>query len=100
MSHPVRIIIEGQTRDGKTFRPSDWSERLGDLLAEFGRDQRIQYSPLLRPVIRNGVRSIAMDDRIQAHHPAIYQQIMQFAESNKLKIVYEGEGPVMHANAA
>lgn len=100
MPRAVRIIIEGQTNDGKTFRPSDWSERLGDLLAQFGRDQRIRYSPLLQPVIRNGVRSIAMDDRLQSHRPDIYQQIMHFAEANKLKIVYEGEGPVMHANAA
>lgn len=100
MPQPLRIIIEGQTNEGKTFRPSDWSERLSDLLAQFGRDHRIQYSPLLRPVIRNGVRSVAMDDRIQSHHPAVFQQIMQFAEANKLKVVYEGAGPALHANAA
>jgi hypothetical protein len=25
---PREIFIQGRTRDGKTFRPSDWAERL------------------------------------------------------------------------
>ncbi len=96
----LRIIIEGQTTDGKTFRPSDWSERLCDLLAAFGRDQRICYSPLLLPMIRDGLRCVVVDDSMQSAHPHLYQQIMDFAQSNRLIIIYDGEGPALRANAA
>jgi len=95
-----RIIIEGQTQDGKTFRPSDWSERLCDLLAAFGRDQRIRYSPLLQPLIRDGLRCVVVDDRLRSAHPYLFQQIMDFAQSNRLNIIYDGEGPAVQANAA
>jgi len=95
-----RIIIEGQTQDGKTFRPSDWSERLCDLLAAFGRDQRIRYSPLLQPLIRDGLRCVVVDDKLRSAHPYIFQQIIDFAQSNRLVIIYDGEGPAVQANAA
>ena len=95
-----RIIIEGQTQDGKTFRPSDWSERLCDLLAAFGRDQRIRYSPLLQPLIRDGLRCVVVDDKLRSAHPYIFQQIIDFAQSNRLVIIYDGEGPAVRANAA
>lgn len=100
MPRPVRVIIEGQTKEGKAFRPSDWSERLGDLLAYFGPDQRIRYSPLLMPVIRNGLRCVAMDTSLQATRPDIYNQIMKFAESNRLNVFTDGAGPVEHRDAA
>jgi len=100
MHSPLRIIIEGQTQDGKTFRPSDWSERLCDLLASFGRDQRIRYSPLLLPMIHDGLRCVIVDDSLRATHPSLYQQIIDFAQSNRLNIIYDGEGPAVHANAA
>ncbi len=100
MPHKERVIIEGQTRDGKTFRPSDWSERLGDLLAEFGRDQRIRYSPLLHPIMRKGVRCIAMDMDLKSTHPEVFKHVMEFAESNRLVVHHDGFDPVAHADAA
>ena len=100
MRSPLRIIIEGQTQDGKPFRPSDWSERLCDLLASFGRDQRIRYSPLLLPMIRDGLRCVIVDDSLRSAHPSLYQQIIDFAQSNRLNIIYDGEGPAVQANAA
>lgn len=100
MRAPPRIIIEGQTKDGKAFRPSDWSERLCDLLASFGRDQRIRYSPLLQPLIRDGLRCVVVDDSLRSSHPYLFKQIMDFAQSNRLNIIYDGEGPAVHANAA
>ncbi len=87
MSIHARIIIEGQTTDGKAFRPSDWAERIVDLLAVFGRDQRIKYSPLLLPVIRNGLRCVAIDSSLKNARPDIFGQVMSFAEANHLKII-------------
>ena len=100
MRSHLRIIIEGQTTDGKMFRPSDWSERLCDLLADFGRDQRIHYSPLLQPLIRDGMRCVVMDDCLRAAHPNLYQQIIDFAQSNRLIVIYDGQGPAAQATAA
>lgn len=100
MRASLRIIIEGLTQEGKTFRPSDWAERLCDLLATFGRDQRIHYSPLLQPSIRDGVRCVVVDDQLRSAHPAVFQHIMDFAQSNRLIIIYDGKGPAVHANAA
>lgn len=37
------IIIEGITDQGKTFRPSDWAERMSGSLASF-KNSRIRYS--------------------------------------------------------
>jgi hypothetical protein len=97
--HP-RIIIEGKTQEGKIFRPSDWAERLGDLLAQFGRDQRIHYSPLLQPIIRDGLRCVAIDVRLESAHPNVYQHVIEFAQSNRLNIIDDSVDPLLHANAA
>ncbi|RIX67821.1 DUF3579 domain-containing protein, partial [Acidovorax cavernicola] len=29
------LFIQGLTRDGKTFRPSDWAERLAGVMSQF-----------------------------------------------------------------
>ena len=46
----VEFVIQGLTLDGKPFRPSDWAERLCGVMAAFGGDHRMQYSPYVHPV--------------------------------------------------
>ena len=58
-----KIIIEGVTESGRKFRPSDWAERMSGALSTFGRDQRIQYSPLLQPMTVKGIKCVAIDPR-------------------------------------
>ena len=29
------VVIHGLTREGRTFRPSDWAERLAGVMAQF-----------------------------------------------------------------
>ena len=41
----VEIIIEGLTRAGKPFRPSDWVDRTCSTYATFGPDKKLKYSP-------------------------------------------------------
>ena len=60
-----KIIIEGITENGRKFRPSDWAERMSGALSTFGRDQRIQYSPLLQPLTVKGVKCVAIDPRLK-----------------------------------
>lgn len=81
------ILIEGQTKDGKKFRPSDWAERMSGALSTFGRDQRIQYSPLLKPVTVNGLKCVAMDAELQQINPDVYHHIMNFVKRNELSVL-------------
>ena len=80
-----RIIIEGVTEQGETFRPSDWAERMSGNLSTF-RNRRIYYSPLLQPGIKNGNKCVILDASLKASNPALYQSILEFAHANHLRI--------------
>jgi len=85
------IIIQGITEDGRKFRPSDWAERMSGMMSSFGDDHRIHYSPKLRPISHEGAKCIALDTSLKESHPAIYRQIMDFAERNGLTIIQSPE---------
>ncbi|MFC3908756.1 DUF3579 domain-containing protein [Legionella dresdenensis] len=83
------IVIEGVTSQGKTFRPSDWAERMSGAMASF-KNKRIQYSPLLQPSVNDeGHKCILLDPRLKEDSPEIYQAIIDFARENNLKICGE-----------
>ena len=82
-----KIVIEGVTTGGKKFRPSDWAERMSGALSTFGKDHRIQYSPLLQPLTVNGIKCVALDPSMQDIHPEMFNYIMHWAEANQLKVV-------------
>ncbi len=81
------VIIQGLTSDGRKFRPSDWAERISGMLARFGNDHRIIYSPQLKPVAIEGIKCIAMDGNLETQNPEIYKQVMNFATRNNLNIL-------------
>ena len=83
----ARIIIEGITQDGLKFRPSDWAERMCGALSKYGRDHRINYSPMLHPLSINGIKCVSIDPEIQTLNPEMFSYIMQFANENKLSII-------------
>ena len=84
------LIIQGETQDGKKFRPSDWAERMSGMLSTFSDNHRIHYSHLLRPISLNGTKCIVLYKSLEESHPAIYKQIMDFAIRNML-IIKEDE---------
>lgn len=81
----AKILIEGVTDTGETFRPSDWAERMSERLSTFHK-RRIHYSPLLQPSVKDGHQCIVLDPKLKETNPLLYQSILEFAESNKLKI--------------
>jgi hypothetical protein len=85
-----KIIIEGMTHDGRKFRPSDWAERMSGSLSTFGRDHRIQYSPMLQPLTLNGVKCIALDPRMKECCPEMFSYITGWANNNNLVITEIG----------
>jgi len=88
---PKEVIIEGLTRGGKTFRPSDWVDRMCSTYASFGADKKIRYSPYLKPRVVNGVRCLAVDLKLKDVNAEGYEQLMHFAEENQLNIL-DAEG--------
>jgi hypothetical protein len=83
------IVIEGRTAQGKTFRPSDWAERMSGSLASF-KNSRIRYSPLLQPSVNSeGYPCVLLDPKLKESSPQLYQSILDFAKANSLKICGE-----------
>lgn len=83
-----KIIIEGVTEEGKTFRPSDWAERVSGNLSTF-KNRRIFYSPLLQPSTKGGHSCVVLDPALKDSNPDLYQHILDFAKTNRLKICGE-----------
>ncbi len=86
-----KILIQGVTKQGKTFRPSDWAERMSGSMASF-KNSRIHYSPLLQPSTNSeGYKCVLLDPKLKESSPEIYQAILDFAKTNELKICGEDE---------
>ncbi len=85
-----KIIIEGITKEGETFRPKDWALRMSDRLATYD-NKRLKYSPLLQPSENKsgGYKCVLLDPELKNTNPILYQSIMDFAEKNNLKICNE-----------
>jgi hypothetical protein len=81
----VEFVIVGTTRDGKPFRPSDWAERLCGVMAAFGGDHRMAYSPFVHPITANGVRCVVVDARLESIEPMAYRFLLNFAKDNELQ---------------
>ncbi len=81
------IIIEGNTRAGKPFRPSDWVDRMCSTYATFGEDRKLKYSPYLKPRVVNGVRCLAVDLKLKIVNPEGFAQLMHFADENQLNVL-------------
>ncbi|MHB0991848.1 MAG: DUF3579 domain-containing protein [Burkholderiales bacterium] len=85
------IIIQGLTSAGRTFRPSDWAERLSGSLSTFGEDHRMNYSPYVRPMTLNGVKCVIVDKELQHTQPASYAFVLGFARENDLQVIDPGQ---------
>ena len=83
----VEIIIQGLTRDGKPFRPSDWVDRMCSTFATFGENRKLRYSPYLRPEMVNGTRCLAVDMKLKEINPEGFEQLMHFVNENQLNML-------------
>ncbi|TMH11832.1 MAG: DUF3579 domain-containing protein [Betaproteobacteria bacterium] len=92
--HPPReVFIQGITRDGKVFRPSDWAERLAGAMASFrpdgvhgGKHAFIGYSPLCVPRVINGVKYVIVNEQLREIEPMAWDFVMHFARDNELQV--------------
>ena len=88
-----QFVIHGTTRDGRTFRPSDWAERLAGAMSSFrpggsagGIGAFIGYSPYCVPQAVNGVRCVRVSDALREIEPMAWDFVMNFARDNDLSV--------------
>lgn len=82
----AEFVIQGTTADGKSFRPSDWAERLCGVMAAFGGDHRMQYSAYVHPITAGGIRCVVVDKRLEEVEPMAFRFLLSFAKDNTLKV--------------
>ena len=93
-----QFFIQGATHDGKTFRPSDWAERLCGVMSQFRPpedrgDPRFTYSPYVRPVVIAGLKCVVIDTRLGDIDPRALDFVENFAKDNNLPMVEACEIP-------
>ena len=90
-SNPSEVFIQGITRDGRTFRPSDWAERLAGVMSSFrpGGAQpgsHLNYSPWCIPTMIDGVKCVIVNRALRDHEPMAWDFVINFARDNELKV--------------
>ena len=71
VSHPAKeVFIQGITHAGKTFRPSDWADRLCGVMSHFrpGGPQpgsHLTYSPWCVPTVVGGIKCVVVNAQLR-----------------------------------
>lgn len=91
---PREIFIQGVTLEGRTFRPSDWAERLAGVMSCFrppgsraGLGSHIRYSPYCVPRVINGVKCVIVSEALKEVEPKAWDFVLSFARDNELLVV-------------
>ena len=104
------VFIRGVTKEGKTFRPSDWAERLAGAMSSFrpggshgGISAYIGYSPYCVPRVIDGVKCVIVNEALRDIEPMSWDFVINFGKDNDLQVT-EGtlmpEGPEIDAPPA
>lgn len=85
-----QLFIQGVTRDGKTFRPSDWAERLAGVMSSFRPGgatpgSHLSYSPWCIPTVLNGVKCVIVSADLRDAEPMAWDFVVNFAKDNNLE---------------
>ena len=90
---PRQFFIQGLTKDGKAFRPSDWAERLAGAMSCFrpegsagGPASYIGYSPYCVPQVINGVKCVIVNEKLREIELMAWDFVMNFARDNELQV--------------
>jgi hypothetical protein len=96
MAKPREVFIQGITSNGRTFRPSDWAERLAGAMSSFrpgggkgGPGAHIGYSPYCVPTSLGEVKCVIVNEALRKLEPMAWDFVMNFAKDNDLQ-VFEG----------
>jgi len=86
------VFIQGITEDGKTFRPSDWAERLAGVMSQFRPGgavpgSHLSYSPWCIPTTMGHVKCVVVHRDLRDHDVMAWDFVMNFARDNGLQVV-------------
>lgn len=88
---PRELFIRGLTSAGRTFRPSDWAERLCGVMSPYRPEgtmashAHLGYSPYVRPCNIDGVKCVIVDERLREIEPMAWDFVVAFARDNDLQ---------------
>jgi hypothetical protein len=96
---PRQYYIQGITRDGRVFRPSDWAERLAGAMSSFRPGARPGaaggrapgYSPYCVPRVIGDLKCVLVNEALREIEPMAWDFVMHFARDNELRVV-EADG--------
>ncbi len=93
VSHSAKeVFILGITQDGRTFRPSDWAERLAGVMSQFRPGgatpgSHLSYSPWCVPNVLDGKKCVIVHTDLRDEDPMAWNFVMNFAKDNNLQVV-------------
>ncbi len=90
-SSSKELYILGLTRSGKTFRPSDWAERLAGVMSQFrpGGPQpgsHLGYSPWCVPTSIGNVKCVIVHRDLRDYEVMAWDFCLNFAKDNDLQV--------------
>lgn len=85
------VFIQGVTHAGKTFRPSDWAERLAGVMSQFRPGgarpgSHLNYSPWCIPSAVGGIKCVVVHPDLRDAEPLAWEFCMNFAKDNELQV--------------
>jgi hypothetical protein len=86
------LFILGVTLQGKTFRPSDWAERLAGVMSQFrpGGPQpgsHLGYSPWCVPTAFGQAKCVIVHRDLRDYDVMAWDFCMNFAKDNELQVL-------------
>ena len=93
VSHSAKeVFILGLTHDGRTFRPSDWAERLAGVMSSFRPGgavpgSHLSYSPWCVPNVMGNTKCVIVHTDLRDAEPMAWSFVMNFAKDNDLQVV-------------
>jgi hypothetical protein len=86
-----KLFIQGITHDGRTFRPSDWAERLAGVMSSFRPGgatpgSHLSYSPWCVPTTVNNIKCVIVSPELRDHDVMAWDFVMNFARDNGLTV--------------
>ena len=93
-NHVQIVFIVGITKSGKTFRPSDWAERLAGVMSSFrpGGPQpgsHIGYSPWCVPRSYGDTKCVMVNRALRDFNVMAWDFVVNFARDNDLQVLLE-----------
>jgi len=86
-----QVFIQGVTADGKTFRPSDWAERLCGVMSQFRPGgavpgSHLNYSEWCLPTNLGDLKCVVVHRDLRDAEPMAWDFVMNFAKDNGLQV--------------